>query len=603
MRVRLQAVAIGVLAFLVGTAAAPARAHAATYAGTVAATPGLTDLWRLGEAAGAPTAADSTGASPGAYTAASLGALGAISGDADTAARFAGTGWVAAGNGPAFAGPMTVEAWVDPDAPRTAYLVSDGTSSTAGYHLWLSGGTPVFTVRMTGGSVQAQAAAALTTHAWHHLVATVDATAVTLYVDGAPVATQPALGTPKPSTSTLMLARSSATGRNLRGGLDEVALYGTALDPATVAAHHALGADARAPVTALRTAMPRVTNARTASLAFNAAKPGATFECRLNASAWTACTSPATYAGLPDGTHTFTVRARDRYGVVDPAPPGRTWTVDTVPADTRAVAILPSAVQPSATVTFSSSDPGARFECRADTGAWTACAGPLAVPGGHVLAVRSVDAAGNPDATPSTLTIPAAPAATAAAVGSLTGPTAAFGVWTDGTGRPECNLDGGAWNPCPAALQTGALPPGPHALTVRAGLPGGAVQSVTTTWTVGLPAPRLVGVQFPVLVYLPPARKIARTFPASRLPAVRFSLNVGATVRLALDRTTGARAGRRLATWTIAAAAGANVARVPLAVYRRLGPARYRLRAEADAASGRSAARAVRFQVVRRARH
>ena len=51
---------------------------------------------------------------------------------------------------------MTVEAWIDPDAARTAYLVSDGTSSTAGYHLWLSGGAPVFTVRTTGGPVRFQ---------------------------------------------------------------------------------------------------------------------------------------------------------------------------------------------------------------------------------------------------------------------------------------------------------------------------------------------------------------------------------------------------------------------------------------------------------------
>jgi hypothetical protein len=48
---------------------------------------------------------------------------------------------------------------------------------------------------------------------------------------------------------------------------------------------------------------------------------------------------------------------------------------------------------------------------------------------------------------------------------------------------------------------------------------------------------------------------------------VRFSRNVAATVGLALERTTGPRAGRPLATWTIAATAGANVARVPLAIF------------------------------------
>jgi hypothetical protein len=587
-------VALGALACLLGMAAAPAGAHAATYAETVSATPGLAAYWRLGEPAGATAAAEARSTWPGTYAATTLGADGALSGDADTAARFAGSGYVAAGNGPAFAGPMTVEAWASTDSARTAYLVSDGTSSTTGYHLWLSNGVPVFTVRMTGGTVQVQGAA-LTTRAWHHLAATVDATAVTLYVDGVPVAAQPALGTPRAATTTLMLGRYSGSGRNLIGGLDEVALYGAALDPATIAAHDALGADARAPVTRLDAATPAVTNARNAAFAFSAAKPAVTFECKLDAAAWTACTSPATYASLPDGTHTFSARARDRYGNLEAAPPANTWTVDTVPADTRAIAILPSAVQPTATVTFSSGDPAAAFQCQLDGGAWAPCVGPLRMAGGHQLAVRSIDAAGNADPTPSTVAIPAAPAAASAV---LTGPTAAFGFWTDGTGRPECNLDAGQWAPCGATLTTGPLPPGEHGLLVRASLPGGAVQTVTTTWTVGLPAPRLVGVQFPVLVYLPKAHKITKSFPSSRLPAVRFSLNVGATVTLSLDRTTGARAGRHLATWTLAAKAGANVDRVPLAIYRRLRDARYRLTADAAGPAGTAPTRSVRFQVV-----
>jgi hypothetical protein len=595
---RVLPLALAVIALVL--AAAPAGAQAATYAEVMTATPGLTDYWRLGEGAGATTAVDATNAWPGTYSATTLGAAGALTGDADTAARFAGSGYVSAGNGPAFTGPMTVEAWASADANRIAYLVSDGTSSSTGYQLWIaSNGAPAFTVGMTGGTVQVQGAP-VGLNAWHHLAATVDATAVTLYVDGAPVATQPALGTPRAATSTLMLGRSSSTGRNLRGGLDEVALYGAALDPATVAAHYALGADTRPPATALATAMPGVTNGRTASFAFSAVKPGVTFECKLNAAVWAACTSPATYASLPDGTHTFSVRARDRYGIPDPAAPVRTWTVDTVPADTRAIAILPSAVQPTATVTFSSADPGARFECGLDGGAWRPCASPLQVPGAHQLAVRSVDAAGNADPTPSTVSIPAAPGAVGNA--ALTGPTAAFGFWTDGTGRPECNLDGGQWAPCGATLTTGALPPGPHALAVRAGLPGGAVQTVATTWTVMLRAPQLVGVQFPALVYLPPARKIGKSFPASRLPAVRFSLNVGATVKLSLDRTTGARAHRHLATWTIAAKAGANVSRVPLQIYRTLGNARYRLTADAAGPAGTLQTRGVRFQVVHKAR-
>jgi hypothetical protein len=419
-RRRLLALALAVAALVL--AAAPAGAHAAGYAETVAATPGLSDYWRLGEPAGATTAADTANAWPGTYSATTLGADGALSGDADTAPRFAGAGAISVGNGPALGGPMTVEAWVTSDANRTAYLVSDGTSSSTGYHLWLaSHGAPVFTVRMTGGTVQVQGAP-LSLLAWHHLAATVEAAAVTLYADGVAVATSPALGTPRAATSTLYLGRYSGGSRNVRGALDEVALYGVALDPATVAAHYALGADTRPPATQVPTAPRALTSATSASFAFAASKTGSTFECKLDTSAWTACTSPVTYLGRADGPHTFSVRARDRYGIVEPAPPVRTWTVDTVAPDTRAMAILPSAVQPAATVTFSSADSGAAFQCRLDGGGWAACASPLRVPGAHQLAVRAVDAAGNADQTPST----AAPAA--AGTAALTGPTAAFAL-------------------------------------------------------------------------------------------------------------------------------------------------------------------------------
>jgi hypothetical protein len=156
------------------------------------------------------------------------------------------------------------------------------------------------------------------------------------------------------------------------------------------------------------------------------------------------------------------------------------------------------------------------------------------------------------------------------------------------------------WAPCGTTLTTGPLAPGPHGLSVRAALPGGGVQTVTAGWTITLPAPRLVGVQFPVLVYMPPAAKIGKAFPSSRLPAVRFSLNVGASVRLRLERTSGPRKGRHIRTWTVGGRAGANVSRLPIAVYRKLGAARYRLTADAAGPAGRSVSRTLRFQVVRK---
>jgi hypothetical protein len=582
--------------------AAPAGAQAAGYAADVASTPGVAAHWRLGEPAGT-TAADAIATATGTTYRVTLGAPGALTGDTDTAARFDGAGYVYAPVRPRFAAPYSVEAWFRVDAPRTNALVSDGTASRGyapanGYHLsTASDGSVRFEAGMTGGLVTVRSQP-VTTGYWHHAIATVDATAVTLYVDGAAVASAPAQGVPAAATgSNVRLGRAtSGSSRYLRGWLDDVALYGAALDAGTVARHFALGADTRPPRTAFSTAPAPVGPSRAASFTFASAKPMVTYECRADAAGWAPCTSPVSMAGYGDGAHSFAVRARDRYGIVG-APAAYGWTVDTIAPDTLSLAILPSAVTPVATVSFAS-EAGTRFQCGSG-GAWAACTSPVSAAPGTQISVRALDAAGNADPSPATLTVPAA-TASAAPVSALTGPSAAFQFWVHGAGQPQCSLDGSAYAACDGTLTTGPLAPGAHGLTVRAALPGGGVQTASTSWSVTLPAPRLVGVQFPVLVYMPPAKKIRKSFPSSRLPAVRFSLNVGASVRLTLQRTSGAKKGRTVRAWTVTGRAGANVSRLPIAVYRKLGPARYRITADAAGPAGRSVSKTVRFQVVRK---
>jgi Bacterial Ig-like domain/Bacterial Ig domain len=66
-----------------------------------------------------------------------------------------------------------------------------------------------------------------------------------------------------------------------------------------------------------------------ASFSFTSSQPSSTFGCSLDGGSVTSCSSPATYTGLGQGAHTFTVAATAS-GLTDPTPASRTWTVDTI---------------------------------------------------------------------------------------------------------------------------------------------------------------------------------------------------------------------------------------------------------------------------------
>ena len=64
-----------------------------------------------------------------------------------------------------------------------------------------------------------------------------------------------------------------------------------------------------------------------ATFTFTSPDPNATFECRLNGSAWAACSSPMSYLDLLAGDQLFEVRAKGQGGGVDPTPASRAWFV------------------------------------------------------------------------------------------------------------------------------------------------------------------------------------------------------------------------------------------------------------------------------------
>jgi ELWxxDGT repeat protein len=83
--------------------------------------------------------------------------------------------------------------------------------------------------------------------------------------------------------------------------------------------------DATPPETTIDFGPSGTVSSRSATFSFSA-NEAATFECSLDGAAPSSCTSPIRYDKLRRGTHTFTVRATDQAGNVDPTPASQTWT-------------------------------------------------------------------------------------------------------------------------------------------------------------------------------------------------------------------------------------------------------------------------------------
>lgn len=88
-------------------------------------------------------------------------------------------------------------------------------------------------------------------------------------------------------------------------------------------------ADCSPPVTEIDSGPSGPTSDATPSFAFSAQGGAVAFECSLDGASFAECTSPLLSEVLNDGQHSFSVRARDAVGNVDPSPPTRTFTVDT----------------------------------------------------------------------------------------------------------------------------------------------------------------------------------------------------------------------------------------------------------------------------------
>jgi hypothetical protein len=262
--------------------------------------------------------------------------------------------------------------------------------------------------------------------------------------------------------------------------------------------------DTTPPDTTITSGPSNPTTSTSASFAFSSTETGSTYECKLDAGSYVACSSPKSYSGLAASQHTFSVRATDAAGNTDASPATQTWTInppaDTTPPDTTITSGPSGATNDSTpSFAFTASELGSMFQCRVDSGAYAACTSPWTTPaladGSHTVNVRATDAAGNTDASPATrsftvdtvaptTTITSSPPAL-----SLSGSGSVTFTVNESGATSQCRLDGGAWSACTSPYQVSGLGIGGHTVDVRTTDAAGNVESpgASASWTVVLP--------------------------------------------------------------------------------------------------------------------
>ena len=182
------------------------------------------------------------------------GVAGALAGDSNSAAHLDGgddqvnMGDPADGALDAGTSDFSVEAWVKATANDERALISKRAAGSQPY--WqvtvTDDGSQIGRIRVNvfDGAVARQAygpAVRVDDGTWHHVVVSFDRdSGITIWVDGVSRATAGPAPGDVGNAGPLLIGKASGYG-NLKGDVDEVAIYGSLLDPARVAAHYAAG--------------------------------------------------------------------------------------------------------------------------------------------------------------------------------------------------------------------------------------------------------------------------------------------------------------------------------------------------------------------------
>ncbi|MBI4897580.1 MAG: hypothetical protein HY827_04345 [Actinobacteria bacterium] len=220
-----------------------------------------------------------------------------------------------------------------------------------------------------------------------------------------------------------------------------------------------------------------------------------TTTCQVDASQPEACASPYTTTSLAEGAHTVAVAAEDIVGNASAS--ATTFTVDTVPPETT----LDTAPSQGALIATNSpmfqfsSEPEAVFECQIEGSSWMPCTSgytPLLSQGWQAFSVRAVDAAGNADQTPASVSFNVDSEAPVVTITSPTdgavvnsASTTGYFVTTDTTATEDtCSLDAAPAESCSVRYDMGPLSDGQHTFSVYSRDAAGNVAMAAVTFEV-----------------------------------------------------------------------------------------------------------------------
>jgi hypothetical protein len=205
--------------------------------------------WRLGEASGT-AAADERGANPGVYTnGPTLGQTSLLA--ADTASKAVALDGsndhvkIASSATLGLSSPLSLETWIKPTSLPTTGSFASILTKAESYSLQFNGPKLEFTIMQNGTRRRLQApAGAIVAGQAYHLVGTYDGTTQRLYINGTQVASAALSGSATVNSNPLVIGSWNGAEEFFKGTIDEVAVYGSTLSAARVAAHYQAGTSA-----------------------------------------------------------------------------------------------------------------------------------------------------------------------------------------------------------------------------------------------------------------------------------------------------------------------------------------------------------------------